>query len=93
LAALAAFQKENPPMSTALSRFKLEDRVTILRRRADACGKADAGKKRLIMQALARIHDGTYGYCTHCGMQIPERDLERAPERPVCHRCEGREAA
>ncbi len=85
--------KENPTMTAAMSRFKIEDRIHILRRMADACGKADAPKRRMIMQALSRIDDGTYGYCTHCGMQLPERDLERAPERQHCHRCESRQAA
>jgi DnaK suppressor protein len=37
-----------------------------------------------IEQALARISDGSYGYCAVCGSAIPEGRLEARPWTPFC---------
>lgn len=34
--------------------------------------------------ALGRIADGSYGYCTVCGVQIAEGRLEARPWTPYC---------
>jgi DnaK suppressor protein len=40
-----------------------------------------------IDQALARIEEGNYGLCTHCGNLIPEKRLEAVPWTPYCVDC------
>src|SRR2546430_13216869 len=41
-----------------------------------------------VLQALARIHNGTYGICTNCGQPIPEKRLEALPWATLCVVCE-----
>ena len=38
--------------------------------------------------ALELMDDGTYGFCTICGLEIPELRLIRKPEATRCERCE-----
>ena len=38
--------------------------------------------------ALERMDDGTYGFCTVCGLQIPELRLQTRPEATRCALCE-----
>ena len=40
-----------------------------------------------IDQALARIDEGNYGLCTHCGNPVPEKRLEAVPWTPYCVDC------
>jgi RNA polymerase-binding transcription factor len=40
-----------------------------------------------IDQSLARIDEGTYGLCTHCGNPVPEKRLEAVPWTPYCVEC------
>lgn len=37
--------------------------------------------------ALARLEDGTYGYCQRCGRPIPRERLEALPATPYCVAC------
>ncbi|PZN11630.1 MAG: conjugal transfer protein TraR, partial [Bacillota bacterium] len=37
--------------------------------------------------ALARIEEGTYGYCQRCGRPIPRERLEALPATPYCVAC------
>jgi DnaK suppressor protein len=37
-----------------------------------------------VQQALKRIAEGTYGYCTVCGQPIPEKRLEALPWATLC---------
>jgi len=47
-----------------------------------------------IDEALARLEDGTYGYCFECGAEIAERRLRALPFAVRCKDCEEvREAA
>ncbi|MBN1092085.1 TraR/DksA C4-type zinc finger protein [Blastococcus sp. TML/M2B] len=43
-----------------------------------------------IDEALARITDGTYGSCVHCGAGIPEERLELRPYAGACVACTDR---
>src|SRR4051794_28048332 len=44
-------------------------------------------------RALARVAEGTYGTCEHCGKPIPPERLEARPYATLCIRCqEQREA-
>ncbi|MCD5382452.1 MAG: TraR/DksA C4-type zinc finger protein [Candidatus Pacebacteria bacterium] len=37
--------------------------------------------------ALARIEDGSYGLCMHCGGPVEEYRLKIIPETPFCFSC------
>jgi RNA polymerase-binding protein DksA len=43
-----------------------------------------------IEAALARVDDGTYGMCTHCGSPIAEARLEAQPWSTLCIDCKRR---
>jgi len=47
-------------------------------------GKLEKGK------ALARIEEGTYGWCQECGAEIPFERLEALPSTPYCVQCQAR---
>ena len=40
-----------------------------------------------VNEALARIEDGTYGFCQMCGKPIPQARLEAIPEAELCLSC------
>lgn len=42
----------------------------------------------LVVAALERIDDGTYGRCIDCGDEIPSERLDAIPYTPYCIRCE-----
>lgn len=50
----------------------------------------DAEKKEYdrILQALAKIDDGTYGLCIDCGRQIGEKRLKSNPNSARCLMCQ-----
>jgi DnaK suppressor protein len=43
---------------------------------------------RLVDDALAAIRAGTYGACSNCGEDIPDRRLEAVPWAPYCICCQ-----
>lgn len=54
----------------------------------------DIGRRRDVQRALhdidaalARLDDGTYGYCQRCGRPIPRERLELLPATPFCKDC------
>jgi DnaK suppressor protein len=40
-----------------------------------------------IRRALKQIDDGEFGYCLHCGNEIPEGRLEADPAAHLCVAC------
>lgn len=44
-----------------------------------------------IDNALARIHEGTYGICMACGEPIPAERLEILPYATLCVRCQAKQ--
>lgn len=44
----------------------------------------------LVRQALARMADGSYGLCEHCGEPIGYSRLTARPEAPLCIACQTR---
>jgi DnaK suppressor protein len=40
-----------------------------------------------IVDAIARIEDGTYGRCQNCGAEIPDERLEAVPTTTLCVAC------
>jgi RNA polymerase-binding transcription factor DksA len=43
--------------------------------------------RREVVDALARIEQGTYGKCERCGNEIPVERLEALPSTPWCVAC------
>lgn len=40
-----------------------------------------------VERALAKLEDGTYGYCDRCGTRIPDERLEARPWSVLCIDC------
>jgi DnaK suppressor protein len=57
--------------------------------RARVSALADAERRRLaeLDRALARLHEGTYGRCEHCGRPIPQERLDALPAATRCVNC------
>ncbi|GLY84589.1 TraR/DksA family transcriptional regulator [Actinoallomurus iriomotensis] len=60
--------------------------------RVDAALAALRRQRAEVLAALARAHEGTYGKCVDCGLQIPEGRLEARPEASRCVACQGKHA-
>ena len=45
-------------------------------------------KRQLIDEALTRLHEGTYGICGDCGIEISEKRLEAVPFARYCVECQ-----
>lgn len=60
---------------------------------ANATAAAQSLKDRVneIEEALARIHDGTYGVCLECGKEISKDLLDVVPESMLCKDCKKEE--
>ena len=43
---------------------------------------------KLIEEAIARIHDGSFGECLHCGEDIQPKRLDAIPWAPYCIKCQ-----
>jgi RNA polymerase-binding protein DksA len=50
----------------------------------------DRERLRLIVSALSKIRDGSYGICETCGARIDTGRLEAKPEAHYCLSCEKR---
>ncbi|WIY23529.1 TraR/DksA family transcriptional regulator [Parasedimentitalea psychrophila] len=42
---------------------------------------------RQVEVALARLHEGSYGFCQICGDDIPDARLDQLPATPFCQCC------
>jgi DnaK suppressor protein len=73
-------------MSTMATLTLAESRRKVLTDLADG---PDASRAQLARAALARLDDGSYGFCTRCGLKVPEGRLYQAPERSLCTSCNG----
>ncbi|MEJ2108811.1 MAG: TraR/DksA family transcriptional regulator [Acidobacteriota bacterium] len=54
-------------------------------------GKSNADRQilQMIVEALDRIENETFGYCTHCENPIPPKRLEAVPWAGYCIDCQG----
>jgi|SRR5208282_4186630 len=50
--------------------------------------RANSAERGLIENALQRIHDGTYGICSHCEQPISRQRLRAVPWAKYCIQCE-----
>jgi RNA polymerase-binding transcription factor DksA len=53
----------------------------------EATGNAGLAEIAQIRSALARIADGSYGYCGRCGDRIADARLDALPWTPFCRKC------
>jgi RNA polymerase-binding transcription factor len=51
-------------------------------------GNSGHEQLQLVRQALARLNDGTFGECQHCGATIGVKRLEALPWTPYCIACQ-----
>ena len=45
-------------------------------------------RRALLLSALERLEDGTYGACLHCGLPIAPARLKALPAVSTCVRCQ-----
>lgn len=58
--------------------------------RAEAMLEAAKARRTLILDALRRLDDGSYGLCLDCGSGVPEGRLEAKPEAARCVKCQAK---
>lgn len=47
-------------------------------------------RRQSIDEALTRLHEGTYGICAECGVEISEKRLQAVPFAKLCVACQSR---
>jgi len=47
-------------------------------------------RRQSIDEAIIRLHEGTYGICAECGIEISERRLQAVPFAKLCVECQSR---
>ena len=58
--------------------------------RAEAIIDAAKARRVLVVAAIARLDNGTYGQCVDCNKPVPEGRLEAKPEAARCVACQGK---
>jgi RNA polymerase-binding transcription factor len=58
--------------------------------RAEAMLSAAKARRALVLEALVRLDNGTYGVCVDCGNPVPEGRLEAKPEAARCIGCQAK---
>ncbi len=58
--------------------------------RAEAILAAAKERRGLVLEALRRLDDGSYGLCVDCGGGVPEGRLEAKPEAARCVTCQSK---
>jgi len=47
-------------------------------------------RRQSIDEALTRLHEGTYGICAECGVEVSEKRLQAVPFAKLCVECQSR---
>ena len=58
--------------------------------RSEAILAAARTRRALVVDALQRLDNGTYGTCVDCGRAVPEGRLEAKPEAARCLTCQAK---
>lgn len=58
--------------------------------RAEAVLAAAKARRTLVLEAIGRLDDGSYGLCVDCGRPVPEGRLEAKPEAARCVNCQSK---
>jgi RNA polymerase-binding transcription factor DksA len=53
----------------------------------EGLGQMGQGEIRQIKAALARIEDGSFGFCSRCSTEIDAKRLDLLPHTPFCAGC------
>jgi RNA polymerase-binding transcription factor DksA len=53
----------------------------------EGMGQSGLAEIERIRAALARIAEGSYGYCARCGERIADERLDALPATPFCRNC------
>ena len=48
-------------------------------------------RRQSIDEALRRLHEGTYGMCAECGIEVSEKRLQAVPFAKLCVECQSKE--
>ena len=48
-------------------------------------------RRQSIDEAITRLHEGTYGICANCGIEVSEKRLQVVPFAKLCVECQSRE--
>lgn len=56
--------------------------------RDDALRAVVENQRQQVVEALARLDDGSYGRCVQCGTTLPDERLEARPEAARCVTCQ-----
>jgi DnaK suppressor protein len=56
-------------------------------------GEVERHELMLVDEALRRMEEGDYGFCTACGTRIPERRLAAIPWAQACYGCQVQQEA
>jgi DnaK suppressor protein len=65
--------------------------VETMRAMSSSLGQRKSAGLRKIEDAMARLRQGTYGWCTECGDEISENRLLAVPEADLCLDCKEHE--
>jgi DnaK suppressor protein len=58
--------------------------------RAEAILAAAKERRALVLAAMSRLEDGSYGLCVDCGSGVPPGRLEAKPEAARCVACQSK---
>jgi DnaK suppressor protein len=47
-------------------------------------------RRQSIDEAITRLHEGTYGICAECGVEVSEKRLQAVPFAKLCVECQSR---
>jgi RNA polymerase-binding transcription factor DksA len=61
--------------------------------RENAVREVVDGQRQEVVDALARLDDGSYGTCVDCGRPLPEERLDARPEAARCVECQAKAEA
>ena len=77
------------PMAAVSFGKRIGDGTTEAVDRLNKVGAANSIAATLadVERAIAKLADGTYGLCDHCGEAISPERLEAIPWAPLCIRC------
>jgi RNA polymerase-binding transcription factor len=96
-------QHERDLMDGAFARKRLEEirgeldkAITVLQGASDADRRTEAvlaavlKQRAAVLDALQRVEQGTYGWCTDCSAKVPEGRLQALPEAARCMHCQAK---
>jgi len=80
---------KTPPKKSAAKKGTKKTAAKAPRKKPNLVQAAISGELREVEAALKRLkeQESRFGYCEHCFMEIPWRELAANPARRFCSRC------